>query len=141
MGGTTAKKNTAWFGYLDAGEKSSAVATDPGLDTGNASTVYLYNLKRNAFLEYKRELVEPKLRELDAGNDAILDELQAAYLAARADFAPRGSRTAVVIERPRARKAGDDTPAKDYGADQEDVDGSDDMGIGEDEADWDGDDS
>jgi len=143
MSGSTAKKSTAWFGFLDAGEKSTAVAMDPGLDTGNASTIYLFNLKRNTFLEYKRELVEPKLRELDGQEGQLLDELQEAYISARAAFAPRGGRTAIAAERPRARKTASETANSDDDADADaddpDIPGDDE--IAEDDGDWDADES
>jgi hypothetical protein len=141
MSGTTAKKSTAWFGFLDAGEKSSAVALDPGLDTGNASTMYLFNLRRNSFLEYRRDLVEPKLRALDGEDEQILNELQAAYMSARAGFAPRGGRSAIAVERPRTRKTTSQSPPEDDGVDTDEDDIPGDGEIADDEGDWDADDS
>ena len=79
-----------WFGYFEAGEKSSPVLRDSRIDTGNPDTLYLFNLKRNEILEYRRDIVEPKLRELNAGEQGVSQELQAAYVEARGRFTPRG---------------------------------------------------
>ena len=53
-----------WYGFLEAGDRSTPVARDPKLTTGNPDTVYMYNLQRNEIIEYKRAICEPKLREL-----------------------------------------------------------------------------
>jgi len=78
-----------WFGYLEAGEKSSPVLRDSRIDTGNSATLYLFNLKRNEILEYRREIIEPKLRELKADEASVCAELQKAYGEARSQFTPR----------------------------------------------------
>src|SRR3569623_949320 len=52
------------YGYLEAGNKSTAVVLDRTLNTGNPETLYLFNLARGEILEYSRKIVEPKLREL-----------------------------------------------------------------------------
>ncbi len=83
-----------WFGYFEAGEKSSPVLRDSRIDTGNPDTLYLFNLKRNEILEYRREIIEPKLRELNAGEQGVSQELQAAYAEARGHFTPRGGKIA-----------------------------------------------
>ena len=59
-------KNEVWYGYLEAGNKSSPVVRDLSLETKSRKTVYLYNHARGCFLEYALEVVEPKLRELTA---------------------------------------------------------------------------
>ncbi|HEY5604701.1 MAG TPA: hypothetical protein VIM41_16485 [Gammaproteobacteria bacterium] len=85
------KKSKTWYGYLDAGTKSSPVLMDPKLDTGNPNTVYLYNLNRGKILEYQKAIIEPKLRELNGKESDIADELKKAYNKARKDFTPRRS--------------------------------------------------
>lgn len=80
-------KNNIWYGFLDAGGKSSAVVRDMSLDTEDSKTVYLYNLVRGNFIEYSREIVEPKLRQLKPGEISV-EELDSAYKAARKTFNP-----------------------------------------------------
>lgn len=92
-----------WCGYLEAGEKSSPVLHDNRLDTGNADTIYLYNLKRDEVLEYKRTIIEPKLRELGKQEEAVEKALKAAYLEARSSFTPRGSKNVLVPAREQRR--------------------------------------
>lgn len=85
-------KNDIWYGYLKAGDKSSPVVRDPAVETNSQKTLYLYNHIRGSFLEYARDIVEPKLRELTA-EDIPLDELQSAFEAAKKSFlAGRSSR-------------------------------------------------
>jgi hypothetical protein len=79
--------DTIWYGFLEAGGKSSPVVRDLSLETANPKTVYLYNLARGIFLEYAREIVEPKLRELKS-DDIPRDELDKAFQAARQAFHP-----------------------------------------------------
>lgn len=83
------RQDALWFGFLDAGNNSTPVVRDDSLSTGDPSTLYLFNFARQAFREYKRELVQPKLRELSA-TEVSLKELRAAFKAARANFVPRG---------------------------------------------------
>jgi hypothetical protein len=85
-----------WYGYLEAGEKSSPVLLDNRLDTGSAETMYLFNLKRGAILEYKRTIIEPKLRELTADEQTLVKELKAAYIDVRSAFDPRGGKAVVI---------------------------------------------
>ncbi len=79
-------KSDVWYGFLQAGEQSSAVVRDATLETKNPKTVFLYNHVRGKFLEYAREIVEPKLRELTPA-DVSLKDLQNAFKAARKTFA------------------------------------------------------
>ncbi len=58
------KQETLWFGYLEAGKKSGPVVRDVTLGTGTETTFYLFSLNRGAILEYRRDIAEPKLREL-----------------------------------------------------------------------------
>lgn len=74
--------NNIWYGFLEAGEKSTPVVRDLSLETENAKTVFLYNFARGIFLEYSLEIVEPKLRALKPG-DISPEELENAFKAAR----------------------------------------------------------
>ena len=65
-------KNGFWYGYLEAGDKSTAVLRDPELDTGNKKTVFLFNLARKQILEYTLAIVEPKLRGLKTSEQALI---------------------------------------------------------------------
>lgn len=141
MGVSAAKKGSAWYGFLDAGAKSSPVAMDPNLDTGNTATVYLFNLQRNSILEYRRDLVEPKLREFEPSEEMVVDELQAAFVAALSGFSPRGSRSSATVERVRPRKTSAETMLSDIDSDADDSEVPDDVDDGDDGADWDSDDS
>ena len=78
-------KNDTWYGFLDAGKKSSPVVRDSRLETSSPKTIYLFNYAQGKFLEYSREVVEPKLRDLPADDD-LLEELRSAYKAARKVF-------------------------------------------------------
>lgn len=115
--------NTLWYGYLEAGERSSAVAIDNRLNTGDPTTVYVFNLQRGAILEYKRAIVEPKLRELKAAEKGLEAELKSAYRKARNGFIPRGAKIANVPE--KGRPAPTKTAAvatADFGTDEYDED-------------------
>lgn len=82
---------TLWFGFLEAGEKSSLVVLDSRLSTGQPDTVYVYNHKRGTILEYKRAIAEAKLRELSDEERAEVRTLRSAYRKARRGFTPRGT--------------------------------------------------
>ena len=80
---------TVIFGtvFSRPGKKSSPVVRDPALETKSPKTVYLFNYMRGEFLEYSREIVEPKLRELNS-DDVFVTELKRAFKAARKSFSP-----------------------------------------------------
>src|SRR3569623_3036346 len=86
----TMKKNDkqVWYGYLEAGNKSTAEVLDRTLTTGNPETLYLFNLARGEILEYSRKIVEPKLRELKSKETELTDPLKTAYEPARSQFTP-----------------------------------------------------
>jgi hypothetical protein len=86
------KENALWYGYLEAGKKSTPVVLDRRLPTGNEETIYLFNLTRSEILEYQRHIVEPKLRELKSDETAIVKQLKAAYSQARQNFRSPGNR-------------------------------------------------
>ncbi|MGB5397156.1 MAG: hypothetical protein WBN96_08410, partial [Gammaproteobacteria bacterium] len=75
-----------WYGVLEAGDKTSPVVRDLTLQAGN-NHIWLYNHARNTFVEYAQAIVEPKLRELAAG-DVSRDELDRAFKTALKNFAP-----------------------------------------------------
>lgn len=112
--------NTLWYGYLEAGERSSAVAMDNRLSTGDPTTLYLFNLQRGEIIEYKRAIVEPKLRELKGKEQELEAELKSAYRKARNGFTPRGARVANVPEKGRGA-----APAKAAAAATTDFSGDD----------------
>jgi hypothetical protein len=96
------KKSKIWYGYLEAGTKSSPVLMDPKLDTANPNTLYLYNLKRDKILEYQRAIIEPKLRELNGKENDLAEELKKAFNKARKEFTPRRSSSKVITDTPAA---------------------------------------
>lgn len=91
-------ENPVWCGYLEAGNKSTPVVLDRRLNTGKPDTVYLFNMARNGFLEYQRNIVDPKLRELQDG-EADVASLKSLFNEARKEFRPRLSRASNVAER------------------------------------------
>jgi hypothetical protein len=84
------RKTDLWLGFLEAGDRSSPVVRDTSLDTGNSTTIYLFNLMRGRILEYRKDIVEPKLRELSPEESAMVTALQDAFSEARKVFTPRG---------------------------------------------------
>lgn len=102
-----------WYGYLEAGAKSSPVLLDRKLDTGNPETFYLFNLTRKEILEYNRQIVEPKLRELKDQEADLAGELKKTYGEVLRNFTPRVTQPLIVPERappakPKAKKTDDD---------------------------------
>ncbi len=93
------------YKYLDAGAKSSAVVLDPSLDTGNEQTLYLYHQQRNQIIEYRRDIVEAKLRELSGDEQKETATLQQAYQQTRLDFTPRGGKIIIPEQAPPAKAA------------------------------------
>jgi hypothetical protein len=88
---TMSEISDVWFGYLEAGDKSSPVLIDPRLDTGNSNTVYMYNLNSQRIIEYKREIAEPKLRQLKDPEKDLTKDLVRGYESARKEFTPRSN--------------------------------------------------
>ena len=72
-------KQKLWYGYLEAGAKSSPVAIDHSLDTGDKNSILIYNHNKKDILKYSRELVEPKLRELNAKEKDLEGELKKGF--------------------------------------------------------------
>ena len=135
------KQSTLWYGYLDAGKKGSLVVRDDTLDTGTSKTVYLFNQKKGKILEYRRDIVEGKLRELTDEEAAAVASLQQEFESARSGFVPRVARKPVSL--PPARKKSraeeepdvepDDIPAADFDDDDEDEDLGPEPGLDDDE--------
>jgi hypothetical protein len=90
------RDGSLWFGVLDAGQHSSPVVFDARLDTGNPTTIYLFNLARRRMIEYRADIVVPKLRELSADEATKWPRLHDAFLRVRAAFEPRRRATPVV---------------------------------------------
>jgi hypothetical protein len=88
----TNRKTPLWLGFLDAGKSSSPVVRDSSLDTGNPATIYLFNLARGSILEYRKDIVEQKLRELTTDESSQAKELESAFQQAKAGFTPRRRR-------------------------------------------------
>lgn len=111
-------KSDIWYGFLQAGEQSSPVVRDSSLETKNPKTLYLYNYVRGTFLEYSREIVEPKLRE-GTPEEMSLKELQKVFKAARKTFAPNNkSAKQWETPAPAAAKDVDLAPEDDFPADE-----------------------
>jgi hypothetical protein len=127
-------KDSLWFGYLDIGDKSSPVAQDPRLSTGKPDTIYWFNLQRNSIIEYKREIVEPKLRPLNGNEAEITKELKKAFNKVAKDFTPR-AKPSNVLEAVPAKLAKQKKPKQEEeleeigaGLDDDDEDFFDDEG-------------
>lgn len=84
-------KTNYWHGYLEAGKKSTPVLRDPGMETGNGNTVYLYSLNRDKIIEFQAGIVEKKLRDLSKEEADLISSLNAGYKKAKKDFTPRAS--------------------------------------------------
>lgn len=105
-----AKQSTLWFGYLEAGKKGSLVVRDATLDTGTPSTIYLFNQKKGKILEYRRDIVEAKLRELKAKEADSVESLEEEFERARTGFVPRVARRPVSLPPPRKKRRDEETP-------------------------------
>lgn len=125
------KQETLWFGYLEAGKKGSLVVRDVTLGTGTPATFYLFNLNRGAILEYRRDITEPKLRELTEEEKESVEELQQAFERARKGFTPREARKPKPLPPTRKKARVDEDEDIDSDAD----DGDDDKIIGVDDDD------
>lgn len=116
-----------WFGFLEAGDRSAAVLRDDKISTGNPDTFYLFNLSRREIIEYKRSIVEPKLRALKPNEKALEEELTTGYGLVRANFKPKGNRLAIPEKGSRTRPES----AENVHEESEDV-----AAIGDDDAGW-----
>jgi hypothetical protein len=106
------RKTPLWLGFLDAGKSSSPVVRDSSIDTGDPRTIYLFNLARGRILEYRKDIVETKLRELSADESLVAQDLEEAFDQAKAGFTPRRQRR-FVSARPRRREQEPEYPDLD----------------------------
>ena len=105
-----AKQSTLWFGYLEAGKKGSLVVRDVTLDTGTPSTIYLFNQKTGKILEYRKDIVESKLRELKPKEADAVESLEQEFERARTGFVPRVARRPVSLPPPRKKRRDEEAP-------------------------------
>lgn len=97
------KQKSLWLGFLEAGSKRSPIVRDSSLETGSQKTVYLFNLMKGRILEYRRDIVEPKLRELSDEELAEAASLKEAFEQARAGFTPRAKHRDQPMPRRRSK--------------------------------------
>lgn len=123
MANESKSKAPVWYGYLDAGLRSSPVLRDACMDTGNPKTLYLFNLIRGEILEYAREIVEDKLRELKPAESGFVADLDAGYKKARRNFKDRSASISNITKRPVAEFKGkvDDFDDSETGIDDIDL--------------------
>ena len=88
----SAKKAKLWIGFLDAGSKGSPVVREIGMETGSRDTIYLFNFLKGKILEYRRDIVEPKLRELTVDEQPMVPEIRKTFKEVREAFEPRSAR-------------------------------------------------
>ena len=118
-----AKKQKIWFGFLEAGTKASPVVRDSEIATGDPKTMYLFNFMKGKILEYRRDIVEFKLRELAAEELAMVPELRKAYKTVRESFVPRQTRPQRQVVKTAPAPSDDEIPdfddsdAVSFGAD------------------------
>ena len=115
-------KSSFWYGYLRAGARSSPVLRDERLDTGNPRTFYLFNLERGVILEYAREIVEKKLRELKPAESELIEELDAGYRKARRNFKGRCKSIRIISGRAATGSTKETAPAEDSEVIMDDAD-------------------
>ncbi len=104
------KRKKVWFGYLEAGGKASPVVRDAELLTGDPKTLYLFNFMKGKILEYRRDIVEVKLRELAAEELAMIPEIRKAYKIVRESFSPRQTRSHRPVFRAKPAPIDDEIP-------------------------------
>lgn len=108
-----AKRTRLWFGFLEAGEKGSPVIRDRSLNTGQSSTIYLFNLRKGRIIEYKRDIVESKLRKLTRDELDVVAEMESAYESVRPGFTPRAELWSAPRPRRQRREPEVDLPDVD----------------------------
>lgn len=126
-----AKRNSLWFGYLEANEKGTPVVRDTSMDTGTPMTIYLFNLKKGRILEYRRDIVEPKLRELTSEEAKSVSEIRKAFEKARNGFTPRALRRMPSPPRRPRPEPEPELPEVDFDSDDDTIPLLDDDGDGD----------
>lgn len=116
------KQKKLWFGFLEASTKGSPVVRDATLETGDPKTLYLFNYTKGKILEYRRDIVELKLREFDSEELAVVPLLRKAFKEVREHFEPRPVKPKVVAYRAKPAPADDDFPEFDAADDAGDDD-------------------
>jgi hypothetical protein len=99
-----------WFGYLEAGARSSAVVRDDRLDTGDPRTIYLFNKEKGRILEYRREIVEAKLRELTVEEAGLMPALKRSFDEVRSGFVPRAKARSAIRTQLRVKPSEPEEP-------------------------------
>ncbi len=110
------REETVWYGYLEAGQKSTPIVLDRRLHTGHDETIYLFNFERGEILEYQRQIVEQKLQELNPEQAIILKQLKRAYVEARRRFRAKGGRILHLPERNSPERVEGETQRKFLGS-------------------------
>jgi hypothetical protein len=115
-----AKQKKMWFGFLEAGTKGSPVVRDATLETGDPKTVYLFNYMKGKILEYRRDIVEIKLREFESEELTMIPQLRKAFKEVRESFEPRPAKPKQTVYRAKPAPAEDDDfPEFDAGDDDD----------------------
>jgi len=116
-----AKRNSLWFGFLEAGGKGSPVVRDATMDTGSLSTFYLFNFRKGKILEYRRDIAEPKLRELTDQETEMVKEIRKAFESARSGFTPRAARRMPSAPRRPKPEPEPELPEVDFDGDDDNI--------------------
>lgn len=115
------KNQELWYGFLEAGTKSSPILISSILDTNSEKTVYIYNLNRDSIIEYQRQIVEPKIRELNADESNLIEDLVSGYKAARKNFVAKNKKPLFDSRTPKRQKP-IQSEVMEYALDSDDVD-------------------
>lgn len=107
------KNKDLWCGFLEAGTKSSPILISSILETNSEKTVYMYNLSRDAIIEYQRQIVEPKIRELKADEADLIEQLVSGYNAAKKNFSAKTRKPLIPPPAPSPKKAVPDPLVED----------------------------
>ena len=92
--------------------KGTPVIRDRSLNTGQPSAITL-NLRKGRIIEYKRDIVESKLRELTRDELNVVAEMESAYESVRPGFTPRAELWSAPRPRRRHREPELDLPDVD----------------------------
>jgi len=79
-------KSQIWYGFLEAGKRSTAVVVDPKINANMDGKLYIFNQQRNQILEYKKDIVESKLRDLTEEESQLLPTLKSSFELALKNF-------------------------------------------------------
>ena len=93
------------YGFLEAGAKSSPVLINSKLNANNEKNLYIYNLNRDSIIEYQRQIVEPKIRELNPDEINLIEDLVSGYKAASKNFVAKNRKPLFDKSAPKQRKS------------------------------------